>query len=419
MGNAQAHGGMTTFNIDFGLEEGLVRGFRSGFITKSQYAALMDYKESKTSEGSPLEDIRDALSETSYGRFLADFSGTLKTSDIRDKMLDKLASEFEYLRCLAGPKLVKFLDFITYEYMIENLMVILRASASGRTDFATIVEECHPLGRFDESTMRSIAAFENTPEGYQELYRTVLVETPIGKYFERFLIETKEDARKLKSDEGRRLVMEETPVILEGWLNKLYLEDFYAYCKSLGGETAVVMTEILEARADATAVSITLNSFGTSLATPSYLHDRADLYPSFGKLYAHAAGSRAPGAQAGGMSLVNAKNMGELKTALRNNDPMYHGLVSEMAEKDFADVYYAREVQLNELAFEGQFCFAIFYAFVKLKEQEIRNVCWIANLTELRSTDDMRKHYIPIFDDKAPWRTGAMAEAAMRARGMN
>ena len=47
MGNAQAHAGMTTFNADFGSEEALLRGFRSGFISNQQYAALMDYKEPK------------------------------------------------------------------------------------------------------------------------------------------------------------------------------------------------------------------------------------------------------------------------------------------------------------------------------------------------------------------------------------
>ena len=47
MGNSESSpGGMTMFNIDYGMEEALLRGFRSGFITGQQYAALMDYKES-------------------------------------------------------------------------------------------------------------------------------------------------------------------------------------------------------------------------------------------------------------------------------------------------------------------------------------------------------------------------------------
>ena len=49
------------------------------------------------------------------------------------------------------------------------------------------------------------------------------------------------------------------------WLTKLYLEDFYYFCQEVGGDTALVMGEILETRADTTAISITLNSFGTPL----------------------------------------------------------------------------------------------------------------------------------------------------------
>lgn len=31
--------------------------------------------------------------------------------------------------------------------------------------------------------MRSIVAFENTPQGYADLYHIVLIDTPVGKYF--------------------------------------------------------------------------------------------------------------------------------------------------------------------------------------------------------------------------------------------
>ena len=45
MGAEASTGGMTSFNVDYGAEEALVRGFKSGFINAPQYAALMDYKE--------------------------------------------------------------------------------------------------------------------------------------------------------------------------------------------------------------------------------------------------------------------------------------------------------------------------------------------------------------------------------------
>ena len=307
------------------------------------------------------------------------------------------------------------MDFITYEYMIENLMLILKAtSKGGRTDVAEIMEQCHPLGRLDDNTMRSIAAFENTPEGYRDLYRTVLVETPIGKYFERFLIETKEDVRKMTGDERQNILSEEKTTILETWLTKLYLEDFYAFCQECGGDTWTMMKEILEIRADAATINITLNSFGTKLNDLAYRSDRADLYPSFGKLYMHGvACCRAGDPQKSHADIVNCASFPELVRALNNNAPEWRGVLDNEND-DFTQAHRSREVMLCEIAFEGQFSFACFYAYVKLKEQEIRNVEWISNCTILGQPTIMKENFIGIFDMSSPWRTGAMADAHER-----
>jgi V-type H+-transporting ATPase subunit d len=68
-----------------------------------------------------------------------------------------------------------------YEYMIENILMLLKATlADESVDAEALIEQCHPLGLFKASTMKTIVAFNNSPSGYMDLYSTVLVDTPVG-----------------------------------------------------------------------------------------------------------------------------------------------------------------------------------------------------------------------------------------------
>ena len=50
---------------------------------------------------------------------------------------------------------------------------------------------------------------------------------------------------------------------------------------------------------------------------------------------------------------------------------------------------------LNKLSFHQQFHYAIYYSYLKLKEQEIRNLVWIAECISQQQRDKLN-NYISI-----------------------
>ena len=108
------------------------------------------------------------------------------------------------MRAQATQPLAQFMDFTrfvlkvilmnSYEFMIDNIIMILKLTLSQpNLNYKDIVAECNPLGLLPDHVMKAICTFENTPKGFQELFQTVLVEIPVGKYFCRYLDEQTEN----------------------------------------------------------------------------------------------------------------------------------------------------------------------------------------------------------------------------------
>jgi V-type H+-transporting ATPase subunit d len=88
-----------------------------------------------------------------------------------------------------------------------------------------LLDKCHPLGMFDSIATLAVA------QNMRELYRLVLVDTPLAPYFSENL--THEDLDEMNIE------------IMRNTLYKAYLDDFASFCSNLGSTTAEVMTDLL------------------------------------------------------------------------------------------------------------------------------------------------------------------------------
>lgn len=374
---------MLTFNMADGFAEGIVRGFRSGFLSEDEYHHLTQCET--------IEDIKMNLQETDFGNFLQAESPPVMPAIIEKRATSKWVTEFKYMRSIATGDLAQFLDFVTYEYMIENILLLLKATLTEEAVSAeALVEQSHELGRFKPSAMKTILAFTNSPSGYADLYSTVLIDTPVGKYFSMYL-QDQIEKKSLGGASEVRHILEEVPIAtLEHTVMKLYLEDFYYFCQSLPSETARVMGHILKERSDAISINITLNSFDTFLNQPSHrASSRKALYPSFGYLYPEGIDALCRVEDEDGITRVLAPY------------PQYRAIwdsadIAEGGERLVDDAFFQRNVRVLEHAFDGQFHYGMFYAFVKLKEQEVKNLVWICECLLQGQTHASNK-FIPIF----------------------
>lgn len=387
------------FNVNHGFTEALVRGLRSGFLGPEDYRRVANCDS--------LEDVRSALEETDYGTFLQDEPTPILVSTITRKCYDKLADEFKFLSAQTVEPASTIMDFIAREKMIDNVCMIIQGALNNKAPME-MQEKVHPLGEFEG--MRTIMSESfDVQGGFDDVYRIFLVDTPIGPYFEEYLKEADKDESGMPkagiehSQIGGALTKQDLE-IMKASLKKAWLEDFYAYVQSLGGTTAEVLGHVLKMEADFRVLLVTLNSLNTSMGTEAGKDDRNALYPSFGYLYPEGTKElrKAWNDQTVRAALEPYAKYLELFDKVKSFYEREEGgrTTSVAGIQSIEDLVYAENVHMYEMSFEQQYHFGVIYSWVKLREQEIRNIRWISNMIVLNTKDHIDDTIVPIFEPR-------------------
>ncbi|ODV86450.1 hypothetical protein CANARDRAFT_206846 [[Candida] arabinofermentans NRRL YB-2248] len=341
------------FNIDNGFIEGLVRGYKNGLLTSSQYINL--------TQCDSLDDLKLQLSSTDYGNFLSNVPGSLSTSIIETKLNETLYEEFRYIRSQATEPLGKFMDYITYGYMIDNVALMITGTIHER-DRSEILERCHPLGWFDTLPTLSIAT------DLDSLYQTVLIDTPLAPYFQNCL--SVDDLDDLNIE------------IIRNTLYKAYLEDFYQFCMNqLPSPSNEIMERLISFEADKRSINICLNSLDTDIS----IDDKLKMLPELGKLSNSAYKNQ----------LTQVEDLENLKSIITSVGE-FKNFFDDSNDKNLEDHFYEYEMRLCKDAFTQQFTISTIWAFIRSKEQEVRNITWIAECIA-QAQKERINNYISVF----------------------
>lgn len=325
------------FNVDYGYLEGVVRGYKAGLLKLNQYVNL--------TQCDSLDDIKLQLLASDYGNFLANYLGPMTTTVISENMNKVLVKEFRYLQQQSLGIAAEFLDYITYGYMIDNVLLMITGTLHER-DRLEILAKCNPLGWFDTLPTLLIAT------DMDSLYQTVLVDTKLAPFFQGCL--SVDDLDDLNIE------------IVRNRLYKNYLELFEQFiAKNFIDPDREIMSQLLGFEADKRVINIALNSLNNPDLS---VEDKLSLFPSFGLLEPYHKD-------------LAACDDGEQLKLIVDNVGVYAEVFSETdgsGSKNLEDWFYLMEMKLCKDAFTQQFTLASVYCWLRSKEQEIRNVTWIS-----------------------------------------
>eukprot|EP00388_Colpodella_angusta_P011217 GDKJ01028842.1.p1 GENE.GDKJ01028842.1~~GDKJ01028842.1.p1 ORF type:complete len:402 (+),score=108.37 GDKJ01028842.1:40-1206(+) len=377
---------ITLYNLNHGYLDSLIRALRASFLTEDEHSLIASSCES-------VDDLENFLKDTYWGPIMLDSDQKPYSAPLIGlRLRERLAAEFKYLQDNAVAPLTTFLEFIARERMIDNVVNLIQG-VNNKKNYAELYARCDPLGHFEGLAQLTTL----TPEDLGgDFFRVILRESPIGPYFEAFIAATRPaDQSQYNFTDATSYIAETNLDLMRCILKRAWLEDFNNFCQSLGGTTADVMSEILSKEADLRALSVVLNSPPDSdsrnAAHAELASIREHLFAGFGTLYP---------------SFVRAVVSEGDEDAIRRTLAPFKGLMKIYEEGraltdphadrsgrlvSVEDLLFQARVAAAEEAFSQMMQFGVFYSYVVLKEQEIRNLIWIADMLVLNEKDHINE----------------------------
>jgi len=247
-----------------------------------------------------------------------------------------------------------------------------------------LLKGCDPLGYFPE--LKNIRSVEK--DDYATLYQQVLIDLPIGEYFRKFLDQQlSKSAGNQQRDASHisTLMKEFKAEKIKNMLKKIWLAEFHKFCmENLPGDTSrAVMDDLLKFESDCMTLQIIYNSLDISGLSDARGREveRRNYINSLGYLY--------PDKDA---ELNNADSFEKLKQAVQGYE--YEHMLNQVSDgargaefnaagKSIDDVMFVEKARRYSLAFENGFHYGVFYGYLKLREMEIRNLVWFAELVSI------------------------------------